>query len=307
MSAAATSSPFTAEQLDIRRTKLTASDIPAVLGLSPYRTPADVWRAKVLGEEEYRGNWRTRRGHAVEPIILDAVAEQTGLRVVRRSAETIYHPIFSWLGATPDADVFDGDHLVGTCEVKDVGLRMAKHWYDFEGALSVPDYVLVQAQVQATLRRVPRIYVGVWLATDDEPRHVQLDSDEELWLGILEGCQRFWTDHVLTGQPPPPMSAEDAARTAKSLFPRHTPAKWEPSTPEHEIVATELLEAKRMKTEAESRLKSATARMQSLMGDCEGVSGRGWKATWKYQDGYEVKAHHVDGYRKFLISEVKAK
>lgn len=303
---------LTAAQLEQRKTLLTASDVPAVLGVNPYRSPLDVWLRKVEGAEAQNETWRSRRGHAVEPIILQAIAEAHHLRVVR-CAETYTHPILTWLGATPDADAFmvpdiGKPELVAIAEAKDVGLRMVRHWRDPETDEDViPEYVLVQTQVQMTVRRVKRALVGRWLATEDEPTVTVVDHDAELEAVILDGCSRFWNDNVLARKPPEPRTPQEQAEIVRALFPKHKEGVFVPSDAEMEMLAGQFIAAREAKKAAEKEVEELGARFKHRLGEAEGVAGQGWRALFKYREGYEVPAHSVKGQRVLDVRTVKPK
>lgn len=70
--------------LDLRRTRYGASELPAIGGLSPYQSAAEVWRAK-LGRpvERSTGDLARRIGHALEPLALELAAESLGALTLR--------------------------------------------------------------------------------------------------------------------------------------------------------------------------------------------------------------------------------
>src|SRR5262245_28628649 len=104
-----------------RRTGIGASEVPAILGLSPYATPAAVWLEKV-GMATRRETASMRTGIALEGAVLKLAADQTGRDLVRNRA-TRRHPLWPDvpLFATPDG--FIRPHNWGLVEVKVVGWR----------------------------------------------------------------------------------------------------------------------------------------------------------------------------------------
>ena len=57
--------------MTIDRTKtIGGSDVAAILGLSPWRSPLDVWREKTLGEADQRDTPAMQAGVRFEPVIL---------------------------------------------------------------------------------------------------------------------------------------------------------------------------------------------------------------------------------------------
>src|SRR5574343_451219 len=70
--------------LDLRRQHYGASELPAIGGLSPYQSAAEVWRAK-LGRPVARSisDLARRIGHALEPLALELAAESLGALTLR--------------------------------------------------------------------------------------------------------------------------------------------------------------------------------------------------------------------------------
>jgi putative phage-type endonuclease len=85
-----------------RRQLITASDVPAILDLDPYRGPVQVWASKVHGLEPQE-NAPMRRGRRLEPVIAEEYSEETGRPLTRHDQHTlIRHPEIPWLACTPD-------------------------------------------------------------------------------------------------------------------------------------------------------------------------------------------------------------
>lgn len=74
---------ITAEQRERRRRYLGASDTPAILGLSPWATPADVYWSKV-GPLKYDAPTEAMQtGNRLEASIVSFAAERLGVAVER--------------------------------------------------------------------------------------------------------------------------------------------------------------------------------------------------------------------------------
>lgn len=91
-----------ADWLVLRREHVTASDVPAILGVDPHRGAFEVWAEKV-GALEAEEILAMRRGRRHEAPIADEYAEETG-RPVRHLGdfELQRHPAIPWLAATLD-------------------------------------------------------------------------------------------------------------------------------------------------------------------------------------------------------------
>jgi len=57
-----------ADWLQARKSLITATDVPAILGVSPYRTPLQVWFEKV-SDEQQPDSEILEIGRDIEPVI----------------------------------------------------------------------------------------------------------------------------------------------------------------------------------------------------------------------------------------------
>lgn len=103
------------EWFKARSNRITGSAIGAILGLSPFATPADVMRRMVReynGQpSEFQGNVATEYGTLNEPNALADYQMQYGEVV---ECGFYVHPDFEWLGASPDGLIGDD----GLIEIK---------------------------------------------------------------------------------------------------------------------------------------------------------------------------------------------
>ncbi len=90
------------KQLKLRRKFIGGSDAGALLGLSPYMTPLQVYKSKV-DDEEFIGVDKERLlwGSLSEPMIAEEFARRYGMRVEERD-EPIRDINYSYIGGNPD-------------------------------------------------------------------------------------------------------------------------------------------------------------------------------------------------------------
>ena len=84
-----------------RREHVTATDIPVLLGISPWKCEQDLADEKLNGNGQ-ESTLRMRVGNALEDLIAEAYAEQTG-RKVRRVRGLWESARIPWAAASPDA------------------------------------------------------------------------------------------------------------------------------------------------------------------------------------------------------------
>jgi putative phage-type endonuclease len=189
--------------LELRRQHIGASDMPAIMGRSPWATPADIWAQKV------HGGWRPETpamqvGHVVEP----------GL--VAWMAKLLQKPVLTEQFRISAADeIFSATHD-GLVEDEPTGIEAKvstdPRWGE-SGTDGVPDHVLIQCQHQMLVSDLQEVYVPVLLVNFRmETRWFRVERDPTIIESILEVGQQFWRDYVVPQVPPPGEWGDTAAK-----------------------------------------------------------------------------------------------
>ena len=264
---------LTAKDLALRSKGLGASELAAALGLSPYRTPLDVWADKLgIGPKREQTDAMTL-GILMEPVIVGMYSARIA-PATAWTRGTIRHPRSSVILATPDATRDDGTALV---EAKHAGSRQRKRWGEV-GSDSVPDEYHVQVQIQCAVAEMPACDVAVLL--DGEFRTYRVLAHEKLISSLIEQGERWWRDHVVANVMPE-IGADDRAREVLlSMFPRES-LPLSPWTGAARSLATELAVAKVERKAIEKRESELANRLCAEIGEGAGFDGDGAKATWK--------------------------
>jgi putative phage-type endonuclease len=128
----------TEEWLKMRKDKIGSSDAPIIMGISPWRTPYQLWQEKLSLTESQIQNKAMSRGHQLEPKALSLVEQLTGLLL---SPMIKFHTQHSWMMASLDAIDVEQKHIV---EIKSPGQK------DHQIAVSgqVPEKYFPQLQHQ---------------------------------------------------------------------------------------------------------------------------------------------------------------
>lgn len=263
---------LTKEQKKIRSRGIGASEIAAIAGLNPYRGPIDVYMTKHGIGPQFSGNWATRRGDTMEPVIATWYGEQVGaVRLVQGT--TMVHPNETWVIATPDYHVHFDDAPERIVEIKDVGGNVAHHW-----DTDVPDYVKCQVYWQQLVTGCCFSDVAASI-NGTEPVIFQVEDSPEIRNSLLEIGRSFWFDHVLAEVPPDVDGSRQYADYLASSFKRHDSTiikaddevlKW------WEIRRDAKLQIK----EAEEQKLLAENNLAQLVGENAGVWSHGWRAKW---------------------------
>jgi putative phage-type endonuclease len=297
---------LTAKQKEIRRSGITAGDVRALVGLDPYgRTEHDVWRAKVLGDEDIEESEAMSLGNELEPVVIRRLAEKVGMRpvFVHPDSMTRRHPAISHHVATPDAFL---SRLGETslAEVKVVGFFAGGEWGpSLDG--DVPDWVQVQCAWQMHVTEVPVCHVGALIGT--EVRTYTLTRDEGLEGTLVDVVDRFHRDHIVASIPPLVDGTAGARRMLRAQWPRQHAGSVMAAGPNEEEAARQYFEAKRVIKEAEARAELAVQTIIANMGTLECLKGDGWRALYKRREAVEVAASTRAAYRHIDLRPVKGK
>lgn len=201
------------------RTKfIGGSDVAGILGISPWKTPLDVYLDKTQPRMPARtDDARERvlsRGKRMEPYVIDLLAEEAGLRVIRRGEryKDAEHP---FLAAEIDAEAHRGPGEIVNVEIKTVHPFKAREWGE-EQTDSVPVYYTAQAMHGLMVTGRNETVFGVLIGADDF-RVYRVLRDEETIAAIRQRELDFW-DRVQSFRPPEATTAADILR----MFERDT-------------------------------------------------------------------------------------
>lgn len=194
----------TPEWLEERRASLGASEVPAVLGLSPYATPLDVYRSKNGVDKEFDPE-RAFVGHAAEVTIHGFIEKFRPELCPVLPAFMVRSVEYPWLHASLDRRVTVGG-LDVPVQMKSAHFYGVKDWEE-----GTP--LLVQAQLQTELLVYDRPFgFSAVLGGDMRVRMYRVERDDEFIESyLLPETERFWKEHVQIGVPPEATTAIEHA------------------------------------------------------------------------------------------------
>ena len=282
------------EWLERRRQGIGGSDVAAILGLSPWGSPWSVWADKTgLTPIDDRDNVTDDMefGTRAEPMLTKWFQDRTGLLVAGEQME-LSHPDKPWMKCTADGFVFDNefdhfslDNALGIVEHKKTADHADK-W-----AEQIPFHYQCQAQWMLAITGLPVVWFSVLhvpfgRTTYATYRFERDDTDIE---HITSTCERFWTDRVLTGTPPP---TDGSTATTEALA-----TAWDDTTDEpvelddaiRRIVA-DLADVKATIKRLEADKAEAENAIKAALADHETGTADGWKVSWKPQTRSAIDA-----------------
>ena len=269
------------------------SDVGAVCGISPWRTPLQVWEAKRGLSAPQDDNPAMFWGRTLEPVIRQKYSDETG-RTVQVPTLIITHHEYPWMlgnldGVTPD------DRVV---EIKTAGYPTG--WGE-PGTDQVPMPYLFQVQWYMAITGYSVADIPVLIGGRDF-RIYEVPEDAELQAMIIERCREFWA-LVQSGTPPAPVNYQDVIR----LY-RRSESKQITATENIEFHLSSLRltkEAIENLLEREEEEKKAIMEFMQTADELVDLSGR-TLATWKSAKGAwrldtkALKQLQPETYRNFL-------
>lgn len=200
------------------------SDAAAILSLSPYATPFQVFCSKV-GVEVARAPDPAREekfefGHLLEPVIAKAFAKRYSIPL-RRSPEPFYRgAVRTFMGGHLDFELTDDSRVFVEC--KNIENEYQKDWdapaasITEDSSSAVPLYYLAQCDHYLDLRDAPYCYL-VALFGGCRLRVYRINRSPEREKYLLEAESRFW-DRVLRDDPPPLSGIDDLMVALRSGY-----------------------------------------------------------------------------------------
>ncbi|MCX7167745.1 MAG: YqaJ viral recombinase family protein [Rhodocyclales bacterium] len=270
------------EWLDYRRTMRNASETPAVLGISPWVTPYQLWLIKT-GRSTQAVTQAMTHGTQLEPQARASYEAQTG---------HVMNPLVMQDGlysASLDGITLAGDLIVEVkCPFRG---RQSKLWREArEGA--VPAYYAAQIQHQMMVSGASEAHL--WVYVGNEGLLLTLHRDEPAMEAIRGAWDTF--SQYLDGEAPPPLADADSVQ-------RDDPA-WGDA-------AAAFVAAKRNADSADEALDAARQRLVDLAKNPrETGSGVSVVKLWKtgnvdYKKVPELRGVDLDRYRGKGREEVR--
>lgn len=260
-----------AEWLDLRTHGVGGSDVAAIMGLSPWRTPYQVWADKVIGiREDISGRPAVEWGTILEPVVGDHYKALHPDRTVRRVNAVCRSHGRPWAQASLDYEVRDPDLGWGVLEIKTASLRSADAWAD-----GVPLWYQTQVTHYLSVTGRPYADVAVLIGGQDY-REYRIMRDEDDIAAVNAAVDAFWHDHVESEVEPDVGSGD-----SQTLLSQHPEAKVDltemSDTP---TLLTRWLIAKDDTDAAKERVAALDAKLRQMIGDSRGIECPRGRLTW---------------------------
>lgn len=271
-----------------RQAGIGGSEIAAIVGLSQYRTPTQVWESKINPVQDEETSQPAYWGTVLEDVVAKEYAWRTG-RKIQRLTSQMTHPDFPFAIANIDRAVINPeisgnvrwkngrvttDRLL---ECKTANSFMDKQWGE-AGTDSVPDAYLIQCQWYMGVTGASICDLAVLIGGQDFRIYTILRDDDLINDLLLQGAA-FW-ELVQSRTEPDPVNYPECVK------------KWAKSDPALSVQADDLLindldkiqSIKAQVKELEAQEDALKARVLTALESAETLTYKGVKvATCKTQ------------------------
>lgn len=271
----------------VRGQIVTASKVPALLGLDAYRSALEQWLVDAgyedPDEDEGEDTDDAEFGLRFEQPIREAYEARAG-RLTAPAGLLLRSTQYANLGATLDAWV-DMGGVSCPLEIKTTNRR--KEWED-----GVPDYVMAQVQTQMLVTGTEMASIAVlFKAYNYRFWYVDVEADPEMQKQILEVV----ADHqrrIREDDPPPPDGSDSAERALARLYEDAQHESAVNASDEVQWKTDRLQEVDAQLSELNAERKRLRQEIKAELGEHERMilpDGRSW--SWKLQQrkGYWVE------------------
>ena len=286
-----------------------SSEVASVLGVSPYRSPYQLWDEKTNGST-FEGNKYTKAGTILEPAVIEFFRQATGADILPGFVDDIRytHPSVSIATATPDrlyVRMKEGQAIRGICEAKTTQINI-------QSEDEVPPSWFCQAQYQAEVFNAYQTKHGgelceeitiAWLVRGLDFRYAHFEVDMDFGKHLIERAADFWENFVETGKAPDYETVEDVL----TAYPFHKDGATVEATEETVQAYEQLVEIENKVKALKEEADTIKANFKKLMKDAESISYFGttlatWKATKPTQrlDTKRLKAEAPEVYEQYL-------
>lgn len=285
--------------LEQRRHGVGGSDVAAIMGLSPWRTPAEVWMEKTgrVEPQDLSDRPNVVFGNIMEPVIADWYRSEHPGRTVRRVnaiCQSIERP---WAQASLDYELRCPDLGWGILEIKTA--RDRRDWAD-----GVPAYYLTQVTHYMSVTGRDFADVAVFFRAEAEFACYHVERDEEDVRAVNAAVDDFMANFVTADVMPALVGTDGESRGLTVWFGNPTTDSVTVTDGETLQLVSDYQDATMRERWAKADRQKAATLLMERIGEHKQLLTDTAKVTWsRYQaerfDLKRFKAEHPDLYAQY--------
>jgi len=249
---------------DITRKTLSATQIPALFGYSPYVTEWMLyhWALDKLDLDDVKVNERMEFGELMEPVILTMAARKLRLDVKHHEAQTYCVAVDGRYGCTIDADCADPQKGPGIVEAKEVDYKV---WMESWTDSIAPPHIEIQLQVQMMVKKATWGVIAARVCSKGLTLY-RRTPNIEMQAQILKLVAGFW-ERVKNRRPPSIVGTEREIKGLSKLYPEHRESKVVEAGDDIYEMYEDLVAAQEAAKDAKELIGSYSAKLWDAAGD----------------------------------------
>lgn len=278
-----------------RKKGIGGSDVAAILGFSPYKSPYQLWLDKTGRSERSESQSESAHfGHLLEDVVAKEYSRRAGVKV-QRVTQQLSLPDHPWAIGNIDRAIINPE-ISGNVRFKDGKLttdqllecKTASEYlaklFGEEGSDQVPDYYLTQCLWYLLLSGCQFIDLAV-LIGGNKFRMYRIERDEDLIDSIFRQVKAFWFNHVVADVPPDPTCFDDVLhRWSKQVVGKQVEADLK-----HIKLAEELITVQNRQKADKAREDEIKLQIVTTMQDAEMLISQGMTiCTYKEQSSNRI-------------------
>jgi len=278
-----------------RKKGIGGSDVAAILGFSPYKSPYQLWLDKTGRSERSESQSESAHfGHLLEDVVAKEYSRRAGVKV-QRVTQQLSLPDHPWAIGNIDRAIINPE-ISGNVRFKDGKLttdqllecKTASEYlaklFGEEGSDQVPDYYLTQCLWYLLLSGCQFIDLAV-LIGGNKFRMYRIERDEDLIDSIFRQVKAFWFNHVVADVPPDPTCFDDVLHR----WSKHVVGKQVEADLKHIKLAEELITVQNRQKADKAREDEIKLQIVTTMQDAEMLISQGMTiCTYKEQSSTRI-------------------
>lgn len=258
-----------------RRRGIGGSDVAAIMGLSPWRTPAEVWLEKTGRAEpqDLSDRPNVQFGNIMEPVIADWHRRKypdLTIRRVNAICQSLERP---WAQASLDYEIHAPEIGWGVLEIKTA--RDKRDWKD-----GVPAYYLTQVTHYLAVTGRKFAAVAVFFRDEAEFARYAIERDEEDIAAVNEAVDTFWRDYVQADVMPTLVGTSGEAQGLAQMHANPESDAITDMSAETLLLVSDYQDAADRERQAKADKQKAANELMARIGDHKQLFTETSKVTW---------------------------
>jgi putative phage-type endonuclease len=276
-----------------RKDYIGGSDISAVMGLSRWKTPLQLWAEKTgaVEPEDISNKDAVKWGNRLEEVCASAFEEESGLKV-RRAPQLYVSKDYPFMRCQVDRLITGTDDLL---EIKTASAWKEKEW---EGEEIPQEYILqVQWQLMITGRKTG--YIAV-LIGGQKFLWKKIEADYSIFQSMIESAVSFWK---MAQEKTPPMAMPDDNSFIVELYPKGDDRMVEASQDISDAIKQlQLLKAEEIKIKEEK--EKIEVKIKEAIKDLGGIKTPEYLVKWSFVRGSTFTVTKKDS-RQLRVTKIE--